>query len=66
MITIDNFKKVLSSCLDFAQTDMLKPDVWTRVFRHGKDGKSDCILSVDFEKQKFGYEDAGIDIGGGR
>ena len=65
MITIDNFKKVLSSCLGFAQTDILKPDVWTRVFRHGKDGKSDSILSVDFGKQKFGYEDAGIDIGGG-
>ena len=44
---------------------MLKPNIWTRVFRHGKDGKSDCVLSVDFEKQKFGYEDAGIDIGGG-
>ena len=44
---------------------MLKPDMWTRVFRRSKDGTSDCVLSVDFEKQKFGYEDAGIDIGGG-
>lgn len=65
MITVSNFKTVLSSCLGFVQTDVLKPNVWTRVFRHGKDGKSDCVLSVDFEKQKFGYEDAGIDIGGG-
>ncbi len=65
MITIANFKSVLSSCLGFVQTDMLKPNEWTRVFRHGKDGKSDCTLSVDFGKQKFGYEAAGIDIGGG-
>lgn len=65
MITISNFKTVLSACLGFAQTDILKPNTWTRVFRHGKDGKSDCVLSVDFEKQKFDYDDAGIDIGGG-
>ena len=65
MITISNFKDALSLCLGFAQTDMLKPDVWTRSFRHGKDGKTDCILSVDFGKQRFGYEEAGIDIGGG-
>lgn len=65
MITIDAFKTMLSTCLGFEQTDSLKPSVWTRVFRHRKNGVLDCELSVDFEKQRFGYEEAGIDVGGG-
>ena len=65
MITIANFKTMLSSCLGFAPIDMLNTNIFTRTFLRGKDGKSDCVLRVDFSKQKFGYEDAGIDIGGG-
>lgn len=65
MITLCNFKTMLSSCLGFGQPDMMKPELWSRTFRRGKDGVSDCVLSVDFEKQRFCYGEAGIDIGGG-